>query len=100
MSKRMNSKVVETENTVQKEQIVQWLAEESETRRNGVVDRIRELTNQILEIEPEISLGKLTKVASKMENREVEYSVVRYAVLKMEGVEVVKKGKINWVRRK
>jgi len=93
MSKKMKE-------VVGKEEIMRILEQEQETRANGIVQRIRDWTVQLLEIESEISLGRLNRIISKLEGREVDYSVVRYAILKMDGVEVFKKGKVNYIRRK
>ena len=86
MSKKMKE-------VVGKEEIMRILEQEQETRANGIVQRIRDWTVQLLEIESEISLGRLNRIISKLEGREVDYSVVRYAILKMDGVEVLKRVK-------
>src|SRR5574343_1064681 len=70
------------------------------TRGNGVVERIRKIARDTVEIKGEISLGYLNRVVDKMEKREVDYSVIRYAVLKMDDLEVYKKGRVNWLRKK
>ena len=103
MSKRMNMKVVEEESkvVVGREELLRVLEEEKdEGRGNGVVERIRGIVRDVLEIEKEISVGRLNRVVNKLEGREVDYSVIRYSVLKMDDVEMVKKGKVNWVRKR
>src|SRR5574343_433658 len=103
MSKRMNMKVVEEESkvVVGREELLRVLEEEKdEGRGNGVVGRIRGIVRDVLDVEKEISVGRLNRVVNKLEGREVDYSVIRYSVMKMDDVEMMKKGRVNWVRRK
>jgi len=102
MSKRMNqvkeaTEAVEMKNT----DLARILDEVGEptSRGNGVVARIRELTIQTLEIKGDVPLSYMCKVASKVEGRKVEDSVVRYALLHDDRVEVYKKGRNNWVKK-
>jgi len=100
MSKRMEKK--EVVGTVDKEELMKILEEVGSVdgRGNGVVQRIRELVLQVLDIKNEVSVGYMNRVVSKMEGREVDYSVVRYSVMKMDDVEMFKKGRNNWIRKK
>lgn len=103
MSKRMNQAVEATEVVEMKNKDLLAILEEvgePTSRGNGVVARIRELTHQTLEIKGDVPLSYMCKVASKMEERKVEDSVVRYALLHDDQVEVYKKGRNNWVRKK
>lgn len=103
MSKRMEMKVVKEEREmVGKEEMMRVLEEIGDVggRGNGVVERIRGWVREIVDIKGEVSMGYVNKVVNKLEGREVDYSVVRYSVMKMEDVEMVKKGKVNWIRRK
>lgn len=100
MSKRMEMKTEAVE--VSNADLVAVLEELGDvgTRGNGVVERIRKIARDTVEIKGEISLGYLNRVVDKMEKREVDYSVIRYAVLKMDDLEVYKKGRVNWLRKK
>jgi hypothetical protein len=102
MSKRMNIRVEEEEKKmVGKEELMRVLDEVGDVsgRGNGVVERIRGYVRDVLEVKGEVSVGYMNKVVNKLEGRDVEYSVVRYSVMKMEDVEMYKKGRNNWIRK-
>lgn len=103
MSKRMSEKVVEEEKKmVGNEEMLRVLEEVGDVsgRGNGVVERIRGWVREIVNIKGDVSVGYVNKVVNKLEGREVEYSVVRYSVMKMEDVEMYKRGRNNWIRKK
>ena len=92
MSKRMEMKVVKEEREmVGKEEMMRVLEEIGDVggRGNGVVERIRGWVREIVDIKGEVSMGYVNKVVNKLEGREVDYSVERYSVMKMEDVEMV-----------
>jgi len=102
MSKRMNIRVEEEEKKmVGKEELMRVLDEVGDVsgRGNGVVERIRGYVRDVLEVKGEVSVGYMNKVVNKLEGRDVEYSVVRYSVMKMDDVEMYKKGRNNWIRK-
>lgn len=102
MSKRMNIRVEEEKKKmVGKEELMRVLDEVGDVsgRGNGVVERIRGYVRDVLEVKGEVSVGYMNKVVNKLEGRDVEYSVVRYSVMKMDDVEMYKKGRNNWIRK-
>lgn len=102
MSKRMNIRVEEEKKKmVGKEELMKVLEEVGDVsgRGNGVVERIRGYVRDVLEVKGEVSVGYMNKVVNKLEGRDVEYSVVRYSVMKMDDVEMYKKGRNNWIRK-